>query len=105
MSKSRDNVDSEGNQKSTDGGVNRTEEWEDDSQEPNWNDDRQSSQCSQANAFGVVHSYHLLPNEVQRRARKSKCDELRTQFFCFFVSYMKCTRKGLRLIFIIKLTW
>lgn len=77
MSEGGDDVDGEANKKRSNGGVDWTKEWEDDGQEPYRDHHGQPSKRPQAYAFRVVHPDHLLPHEVERRARKSKCDELR----------------------------
>lgn len=74
-----DDVDGEADKKCADGRVDGPEEGEDDGQEPYWYHHRQPRQCSEADALRVVHADHLLPHEIQRRARKSERDELRVQ--------------------------
>lgn len=69
-------VDGEADQKCTDGGVDGTEEGEDDGQEPDGYDHRQPRYSSQAYALGAVHPDHLLPNEVQGSTCKAEGDEL-----------------------------
>nr|DAD28454.1 TPA_asm: hypothetical protein HUJ06_029922 [Nelumbo nucifera] len=76
MSHGRDDVDGEADQESTDGGVDGTEEGEDDGQEPDGDDHRQPGQSPQAYTLGVVHPYHLLPHEIQRRTCEPKRYEL-----------------------------
>lgn len=76
MSHSRNDVDGEGDEESTDGRVDGAEEGEDDGEEPDRNDHRQPHQRPQAGALSVVHSDRLLPHEVERRARESECYKL-----------------------------
>ena len=77
MSNGRDDVDGEAHEKGSHGRIDRTEEREDDGQEPYWDHDRQPSKCPKAYALSVVHPDHLLPHEVEWCARESECDELR----------------------------
>nr|GMD01492.1 hypothetical protein GW17_00033112 [Ipomoea batatas] len=70
MSERRDDVDGEANKEGTNSRVDWAKEGEDDGQEPYRYDHGQPSQGPHANASRVVHPYHLLPHEVQRRARK-----------------------------------
>lgn len=78
MCKGRDDVDSEANKEGPDSGVDRAKEREDDGQEPYWDHHRQPCHCPQAYALCVMHSYHLLPHEVQGSACKPKRNELQT---------------------------
>lgn len=76
MSKSRDDIDCETNKKGTNSGINRTKEREDDGKKPDRNNNRETSQCTKANALSVMHSNHLLPNKIKRCASEPKSDEL-----------------------------
>lgn len=76
-----DDVDGEADEEGADGGVDGAKEGEDYGQEPYGNDDRQASKRPQANASGVVHPYHLLPHEVQRRAREPERNKLHPSIF------------------------
>ena len=72
----RDDVDGEADEQRADGGVDGPEEGKDDGQEPDGHHDGQPSQRALEDALGVVHPDHLLPHEVERRAREPERDEL-----------------------------
>ena len=76
MRQRRDDVDGEADEQRADGGVDGPEEGEDDGQEPDGHHDGQPRQRALEDALGVVHPDHLLPHEVERRAREPERDEL-----------------------------
>ena len=76
VSEGGDNVDGEANEKRPDGGVDGAEEGENDGKEPNRDDHGQSCRRALAQALALVHPDQFLPHEIQRRARKSKCNKL-----------------------------
>lgn len=59
-----DDVDCEADEQGADGGVDRTEEGEDDSEEPDGHHHRQPRHRPDADALGVMHADHLLPHKV-----------------------------------------
>jgi hypothetical protein len=69
-------VDGEADEESADGGVDGPEEREDDGEEPDGHHDGEPRQRALEDALGVVHPDHLLPHEVERRAREPERDEL-----------------------------
>ena len=76
VSQSRNDVDSEADEKRSNSGVDRTKEREDDSKEPNRDDHRKPSKSPLAHTLALMHSYELLPHKIQWCACKSKCYEL-----------------------------
>uniref|UniRef100_A0A5K1AXQ6 Uncharacterized protein n=1 Tax=Nymphaea colorata TaxID=210225 RepID=A0A5K1AXQ6_9MAGN len=69
-------VDGEGDEEGADGGVDGAEEGEDDGQEPDGDDYWQPRHRPLADALRLMHSYQLLPYEIQRRAREPERYEL-----------------------------
>jgi len=57
ISQGRDDVDCEANKEWPNGGVDGSEEGENDGQEPNGDDHGQPSSCALAHALAIVHSY------------------------------------------------
>nr|DAD29630.1 TPA_asm: hypothetical protein HUJ06_031098 [Nelumbo nucifera] len=76
MSHGRYDVYGEADQESTDDGVDRTEERENNDQEQNGDDHWQPGQCPQAYTLGIMHLHNLLPYEIQWRACEPKRYEL-----------------------------
>lgn len=76
MGQGGDDVDGEADEERSDGGIDRSEEREDDGEEPDGDDHRQSSCCSLAQTLAFVHADCFLPHKIQGRACKSKCYEL-----------------------------
>lgn len=64
MGEGGDDVDGEADEERSDGGVDGTEEWEDDGQEPDGDDHRQSRRRTLAQALALVHPNRLLPHKV-----------------------------------------
>lgn len=64
VGQSRDDIDSEADEKWSNGGVDGSEKWEDDGQEPDRNDHRQSRRRTLAQALALVHTNGFLPNKV-----------------------------------------
>lgn len=74
----RDDIDCEAYKEWSNGGIDGSKKWEDDSQKPYGNDHRQSGCSPFAQALALMHPYGFLPHKVQRCACKPKCYKLQT---------------------------
>ena len=96
MRRSWDDVDGEGDEESSDGGVYRAEERECDGQEPDGQHYREADERPHEDvARGRVEPCYLLPHEVERRTSKPEGYELQVKKkTCFIlsisVSYPAC---------------
>ena len=80
MRRSWDDVDGEGDEESSDGGVYRAEERECDGQEPDGQHYREADERAHEDvARGRVEPCYLLPHEVERRTSKPEGYELQVK--------------------------